>query len=185
VTPAVEKRLRRMAEADVPRTRMYVVGEAIERFMFLPFWVSAFFVTPVLFDGWTVTRWLFILGWCFVIPYLLVLIIGRILADPRKERQERVTSRLSELAEERKKSLEEHARFYSSPEWAAIRKQVIEEEGLVCAECKKKIVNNDDITVDHKYPRSKYPDLAFRRENLRVLCRKCNSRKGASDWLEV
>lgn len=185
VTKAVEERLRRQSEADIPRTRAHVVGEAAIPLTFLAFWVSCFFLTRILFSDWSGTLWLFVLGWCIAIPYFLYLVIERLLAKPRKERLERVNSRLRELAEERKNGLEEKARFYSSPEWAAIRKQVVEQEGRICAECKKKIVNDDDITVDHKYPRSKYPDLALRRENLRVLCRKCNSKKGASDWPEV
>lgn len=68
---------------------------------------------------------------------------------------------------------------YSSPECAAIRRQVIEEEGRVCAECGKRINNDIDISVDHKLPRSKYPDLALDREGLCVLSRNCNSKKGA------
>ena len=45
--------------------------------------------------------------------------------------------------------------------------------------------DDDDVTVDHKKPRSKYPSLALKRDNLRVLCRVCNSRKGAGEWIEV
>lgn len=191
VTKAVEKRLRKKAEGEIPQSRTEKVGERISRWGMLFFWASGYFVARAIsdavfpFDEWTALFWYAMLVWCFGLPWANMVIIDRILARPKKEREERVGIRMAELAEERKEKLEEQERFYSSPEWVAIRKQVIEEEGRVCAECGKKIKNNNDMTIDHKYPRSKYPDLALRRENLRVLCRRCNSRKGSHEWFEI
>ncbi len=85
------------------------------------------------------------------------------------------------LAEERKKRLDESRQFYSSPEWQQVRKEVIREYGVVCPECGIHIENSIDVTVDHIRPRSKYPHLALEKQNLRVLCRSCNSSKGAGD----
>lgn len=184
ITKAVEKRLRKKAEAELPPTRAEVVGDIVDRFQVILFWVSAYFVATSLFgEPFSGTWWLFVVAWCFGAPYVVMLTIGKILEEPRRERTEKITSRVLELAQERKQRLEEQERFYASPEWAAVRQQVIEEEGRVCAECGKKIKDDNDITVDHKYPRSKYPDLALRRENLRVLCRRCNAKKGTKEWL--
>ena len=65
-----------------------------------------------------------------------------------------------------------------------IRRQVIKQKGRVCAECGHRILKNNDITVDHIKPRSKYPELSLKIENLRVLCRSCNAKKGAQEFEE-
>jgi len=184
VTEAVERRLRKKAESDKPPTRAEKLGDQISNWSILVFWASAYFVAHAIFSEFSGPFCLVLLGWAFGGPLALMYAIDLLLAKPRKERAEQITVRLIELAEERKRVIEEALRFYSSPEWAVIRRQVIEEEGRVCAECGKRIKNDIDITVDHKRPRSKYPDLALDRENLRVLCRTCNSKKGARllDW---
>jgi len=96
-------------------------------------------------------------------------------------REKRVKSRTNQLALERKERLNETRQFYSSPEWNLIRKQVIKAKGRVCSECGKPITNSSDVTVDHIRSRSKYPELALDKQNLRVLCRSCNSSKGDRD----
>jgi hypothetical protein len=54
-----------------------------------------------------------------------------------------------------------------------IRAAVFERDEFTCVECGAM----DDLTLDHIHPWSLGgPDTA---ENLRVLCRQCNSRKGA------
>jgi len=107
-----------------------------------------------------------------------------ILAKPRQERAERIKLKIVGLAEERKRKIEEAEQFYSSPEWDMLRKQVIKQKGKVCAECGRRITQNSDITVDHIKPRSRYPELALKLENLRVLCRPCNSKKGSREFEE-
>lgn len=184
VTKAVEKRLRKKVEAEVPRTRADSIGSTFQRFLFLVFGVSAFFIANRLSALFSELWWLFVLGWIFGGYFLTDFAIDKVLSKPRNERKQLIASRILELAEERKRGLEEQARFYSSPEWAVLRKQVIEEEGLACAICNKKITDEKDITVDHKLPRSKYPDLQFSRSNLQVLCRKCNASKGTKEWGE-
>jgi 5-methylcytosine-specific restriction protein A len=104
------------------------------------------------------------------------------MVKPRKERFAIIERKVIEIAEIRKKTIEEALRFYSSPEWIAVRKRVIQEEGRICAECGKIIENDADVTVDHKSPRSKYREKELDRENLRVLCRRCNSSKGAKEF---
>lgn len=57
------------------------------------------------------------------------------------------------------------------PAW--IRQSVFDRDGWACVECSA----TDDLTLDHIFPWSLGgPDTV---DNLRVLCRPCNSRKGA------
>jgi hypothetical protein len=185
VTKAVQKRLKKRAEAQTPHGRADRVGEIVSWTIYPIFWVSGYFVTTALTHEWNVLRWVLIMGLFFFVPLLCLMLLEWILERPRKRRKAKANSRFLELAEERKKLIAETARFYQSPEWAALRRLVLEEEGRVCAECGRKIVDDADVTIDHKHPRSKHPHLSLRRENLRVLCRSCNSRKGAKDWPEV
>jgi hypothetical protein len=57
---------------------------------------------------------------------------------------------------------------------APIRRQVFERDGYQCVYCR----SDENLQIDHVYPWSKggTHDL----ENLQVLCRSCNIRKGAS-----
>jgi len=55
----------------------------------------------------------------------------------------------------------------------ALRARVYERDGHACVRCGA----TDDLTLDHIYPWSKGGPDTY--ENLRVLCRPCNSSKGA------
>lgn len=103
------------------------------------------------------------------------------LKELNDERHVKVGGRVRELAEARRRRIEEMKQFYSCSEWKFLRRQVIHEQGEVCSECGQTILNKCDVTVDHIRARSKYPHLALKKTNLRVLCRICNSRKGDSD----
>lgn len=94
--------------------------------------------------------------------------------------EKQVKEKTIELAEVRKQDIEEQKRFYASAEWRLVREQVIQEQGRVCQECGCHISNDYDLTVDHIKPRSKFPELALEKSNLQVLCRRCNSSKGAT-----
>ena len=147
--------------------------------------MTSYFVAKGFFTEWTGPFWLILLGWAFGGMLSTIYVVDLILAKPRKERAERIKVKIVELAEERKRKIEESEQFYSSPEWNIIRKQVIKKEGRVCAECGHPIRKYSDITVDHIKPRSKYPELSLKTENLRVLCRSCNSRKGDQEYEEL
>ena len=177
ITTVVEKRLRKKAEKDIPPIRAEIVARNIEQGFWVLLALSAYVIIPSF--GWLA------LGFYIGVPIVVHLIIIGILADPRRERREQVGLRVRELAEERKEKIEEAQSFYSSPEWAKLREQVIKEEGRVCAQCGRPIKDNNDVTVDHIRPRTKYPHLELSRENLRVLCRSCNSAKKDSEWLRV
>jgi len=177
VTTVVEKRLRKKAEKDIPPIRAEIVARNIEQGFWVLLALSAYAILPAF--GWSAIY--FYIG----VPIIVHLVIVGILANPRRERRKQVEVRIGELAEERKKKIEEAQLFYSSPEWVRLREQVIKEEGRVCAQCGRLIKDDNDVTVDHIRPRTKYPHLALSRENLHVLCRRCNSRKKDREWLGV
>jgi RNA polymerase subunit RPABC4/transcription elongation factor Spt4 len=190
VTKAVERRLENVAQAENPPTKKEKKLDKILIYIWIFFWVSGYFIISSLVNsdkieeftgGW----WVVFLLWCILLPGIITYTINNNLIKLSGERRKIVDSRIEELAETRKKRLDEARRFYSSPEWLVLRKKVIEEDGSICAECKKQINKAFDITVDHKYPRVNYPELALSRDNLRVLCRKCNSEKGSEDWIDI
>jgi len=181
VTKAVEKNISKQAYREIPPSKSENIGEAISFWSILVTFPSAYFIAKAISQE---PKFYFWLGPACLAQLILMNVIDRFLAKPRKERKDKIARRVVEIAEIRKKAYEEAFRFYSSPEWIALRKRVIQEEGRVCADCGKQIKNDVDVTVDHKFPRSKYGNLELDRKNLRVLCRKCNSKKGARllDW---
>ena len=162
VTKEVERRLSNKADESTPLSILEVSFILIS---------SVFILITIIarpFSAWNLT---------FLIPSIIcftLLVISRL---------QRIKARTNQLALERKERLDETRQFYSSPEWQQIRSHVIQRDGRICSVCGKCIHNDIDVTVDHKYPRSKHPDLALDIDNLRVLCRRCNSRKGATDWI--
>ncbi|MBN1692673.1 MAG: HNH endonuclease [Dehalococcoidales bacterium] len=187
VTTAVEKKLRKQAQNEIPKTSSEEIGDWFHRWGTLFFWASGYFVARSVsnaffpLDEWTPLFWYVLLAWCFGLPWGNMIIIDKILAKPRKIREKKISSIVIKLAQERKKRIEESIKFYSSPEWFNIRTQVIKNKGKICAECGTNIIDDYNITVDHIKPRSKYPELSLSLDNLQVLCRSCNSRKGARD----
>jgi 5-methylcytosine-specific restriction endonuclease McrA len=72
--------------------------------------------------------------------------------------------------------------FYESQEWRVLRYKALKLHGAKCQLCG---CSDGQMQVDHIKPRSKYPELELRLDNLQVLCRDCNLGKGAwdeSDW---
>lgn len=75
--------------------------------------------------------------------------------------------------------------FYSSKEWRQIRYMVIKHYGGECMACgRSKKHHGVVIHVDHIKPRSRFPDLALKFDNLQVLCEECNLGKMTQidDW---
>lgn len=181
VTTAVRNRLEKRASKEIPKSKSENIGEIIQRLVWLITFPAAYLIGHMINPESAVAYGLFG-GW--VLTFAVGLVIEKMLEKPKQERVEKINRRVIEFAEIRKKVYEDALRFYSSPEWIAIRKQVLQEEGRICAICRKRIKRDADLTVDHKLPRSKYPDKELDRANLQVLCRKCNSAKGAKvfDW---
>lgn len=67
----------------------------------------------------------------------------------------------------------ERDRFYTTPEWISIRKEILSQQGQECTRCG----SEEGLCVDHVVPRNTRPDLALEPSNLQVLCRSCNSKK--------
>ena len=107
----------------------------------------------------------------------LVVFADRVSHGELSKRLVLVRARLRRLVEERDRRLDEAEAFYESPEWKAVRAAVIEEQGASCRDCGAAIDSDGEVTVGHTLARSEYPHLALSRDNLRVLCRSCNSRK--------
>lgn len=184
VTKMVERRFTKRADKEIPLSKEEVIGEQASRWGPLLFLGTSYFVAHAFFTEWTGPFWLVLLGWGFGGGLGTIYVVDWILSKPRKERAERIRLKTVELAEDRKRRIEETEQFNSSPEWNMRRSQVIERDGRVCAECGQRIRKSSDITVDHIKPRSKYPELSLEMENLRVLCRSCNSKKGDREYEE-
>ena len=73
----------------------------------------------------------------------------------------------------RRRPLSESRLFLKSQEWRHLRAAVLQEMGRKCVQCGA----TEAIQVDHILPRSKFPELALDRANLRPLCWPCNRRK--------
>ncbi|MBI2860115.1 MAG: HNH endonuclease [Chloroflexi bacterium] len=184
VTQSVENRLREKADKEVPEKislKIYYFFNGGGSLLF--FWVSGIFVVRPISDVFSPFSesvfWLVLAAWYGGLPLAVMAITGKLSAEPSKEREKLIDSKVIELAEQRERIIEESNRFYSSPEWVLVREQVIRSKGKICAACGTKIIYDYDLTVDHIHPRSKYPNLSLSVDNLQVLCRRCNSRKGA------
>ena len=183
ITQQVERRLRNKADKEIPPSKEEIRNNRIVSGLYTVVFIPPFFIAGELFSVFSGLWWIFVIGWiCIGGSFNTWVIDGKILDKPRKERMQSVKVRVLELAQERNVRIEEQRQFYTSAEWNSIRGLVIDEDGRVCALCRKYIKNEKDITVDHKKPRSKYPELQLNRDNLQVLCRSCNSKKGDREW---
>lgn len=64
--------------------------------------------------------------------------------------------------------------FGSQNDWRYLRKKVLKIQGKHCLKCGK---THDRMHIDHIKPKSKYPHLEFKIDNLQVLCGDCNRKK--------
>jgi 5-methylcytosine-specific restriction endonuclease McrA len=172
ITTAVERRLRKKSTTIIPYTlkdhlasgTLYIAFFAIAYIFFtgeeeIPyFYLQALVITTAAF------------GFNFL--------LGR-------ERVAKINSHIRYLARKRENTLHEQRTFYTSTEWRKIRNEIIAVHKNVCQHCGHTIRRKIDITVDHIKPRSKFPELALKSMNLRVLCRPCNSAKGARSIEEM
>ena len=74
--------------------------------------------------------------------------------------------------------------FYQTKEWAKLRAMVRADwkrTGKPCGICQEPIRWNEKPIVDHIHSRRKYPHLALVRENLRLVCHRCNTLAGIND----
>ena len=59
--------------------------------------------------------------------------------------------------------------------WNDLRLKVFERDGNICRFCG---IQEDGMHIDHKLPKFLFPSLTYDLDNLQVLCKNCNSRKG-------
>lgn len=177
VTRNVRQRLEEQAHSEVPRTRRMILSDGCEFFGLLMS-LAAFFVFAFTV-GFYPDYAPFLVG-CMIVGFITAQICGRVHKEEERKRMPEVNTRLGELARERQRQIDETNSFYASPEWRLVRERTIQEQGRVCQHCHRRISKDYDVTVDHIKPRSKFPELALETSNLQVLCRKCNSAKGAT-----
>jgi 5-methylcytosine-specific restriction endonuclease McrA len=53
-----------------------------------------------------------------------------------------------------------------------------------CPICGDNYYDKGGKTIDHKLPRSQYPWLSMKQDNLWVICQNCNREKGERHWYE-
>ena len=168
VTERVRERLISTAEHQVPFTIVDYIAH-IARILAIVALLFALFTKAI--HGFRIGTLLALAIFFYFIIYL----------NLSKQRRNNISAKVGQLAEIRRSQIEEREQFYSSAEWQLLRNQVLAESTHICNNCGRKIRKARDVTVDHIKPRSKYPDLSLKRENLMVLCRSCNSSKGANE----
>ena len=181
VTQNVSNRLEKQAQSQIPFSKRY---SRAERLISLTFLIA--FTVPVLIGVLKIElpfkfardNVLLLLSlWC-ILTMLAVYLIERVSKVEVEKRLETVKTHFIELAKQRKQRIDEAKYFYTSPEWKLLRKDIIKAFGRVCNNCGVTILNDDELTVDHIQPRSHFPGQALMKNNLQVLCRSCNSKKG-------
>jgi 5-methylcytosine-specific restriction endonuclease McrA len=73
------------------------------------------------------------------------------------------------------------SRFFQSPEWRAVVRQVVKRDGAICRNCSRTRFDGVQLHGDHIKPRSLYPELALDPDNVQILCEICNKAKGARE----
>jgi len=99
---------------------------------------------------------------------------------PKEGAQERKERTVSQLVEFRKRYTDS---FYNTRAWLTVRYDALKKHGPQCCLCGA--ANGAKLHVDHIKPRSKFPELALRLDNLQVLCEPCNlgkSNRDETDW---
>ncbi len=71
--------------------------------------------------------------------------------------------------------------FYRSSEWRALRIEVFKAWGRNCLKCGENI---EPMTIDHVYPRSKFPELELEFMNCQPMCSPCNLKKSNTDYTD-
>lgn len=75
--------------------------------------------------------------------------------------------------------------FYDTAAWLELRYRALKLHGGHCQCCGNGPAPGNPMQVDHIKPRSRFPELELDLNNLQVLCKSCNTGKGAwdqTDW---
>jgi 5-methylcytosine-specific restriction enzyme A len=65
-------------------------------------------------------------------------------------------------------------RWYRTPQWKALRAQILRDQAYRCADCGQVILA---LEIDHIARHGGNPRLFWQRANLQALCRSCHQRK--------
>lgn len=80
---------------------------------------------------------------------------------------------------------ENHSRWIGGC-WLTVRKMVLTEQDYTCQNCGFR--DMEIMEVNHKLPKSRYPELSRDRENLETLCPNCHRKKSfvshKNNWLK-
>lgn len=93
---------------------------------------------------------------------------------------EKKVAREFEAKPNKKKPRNEKDKILRSAKWKALRKEIISEQGRACLKCGS-TPDLKNLHIDHIKPFKKYPELAFCKDNLQVLCKRCNFAKSFID----
>lgn len=75
--------------------------------------------------------------------------------------------------------------FYRSKAWRSLRYQALKKYGGACSACGRTAAKHGVVIhVDHIKPRSKFPSLALRLDNLQTMCDDCNLAKSNTDSIK-
>ena len=74
------------------------------------------------------------------------------------------------LKKELNKSRFSEKEFFNPKAKSQLRKKLLEEQGYVCIYCQKRVVENEDISIEHIRPKSLYGKLEFDYFNLTISC---------------
>lgn len=91
-----------------------------------------------------------------------------------RELKAQIKALLKSLLTDSKRKFILSNKFYTSTDWINVRDSRLRSSPNSCARCN----SDNDLTVDHIKPRSKFPELALDLNNTQILCRSCNSSKG-------
>ena len=91
----------------------------------------------------------------------------------RREIENPPTARAAEVETERRRKRRERAAFERSQEWRELA-ALVKREQPFCAQCG----STENLHADHIKPKSRFPELRLVRENIQMLCKRCNFRKG-------
>ncbi len=173
VTDFVKRRLVVQANKNLP---MSDSDRAMRFLTSLPIFLHfiTFFVGLINMEAWG-----FLPAMLFIISPTPFTIWGvRTSERLEAERKGQVNVEVERLAQKRREDMEATRMFYGSAEWRLLRAKIMQEHKNICVMCHTTL-READITVDHIMPRSKYPNLSLDAANMQILCRSCNSSKGA------
>jgi len=177
VTRNVRERLLKQSHLEIPFTKRLRWSELCEG---IGIYSSLIIIFVLIFTYYFSNEYALLLVICAITGYFIALLGNHIQKIESAKHGQKVNARLEHLARSRQQRIDEASMFYASSEWRLVRNQFLQEQGRICQECGQEIKDDFDLTVDHIKPRSKFPELALDVSNLRVLCRSCNSTKGAT-----